>query len=271
MSEKRHLPIVPPDMFDKDLPGGAFSHSQYETYKACGRAYEFKYVKGHRLPPGHRQVRGSAIHAGVESSLRFVKQQRQLPALEAQLAVVSDTFDRAQVAIEDWEDTDAGSVKAVALGLYRVYHLQALPKLNPVEIEQPFVVKVGTVTVRGAIDLLDLEKDSEADPGRIVVADLKTSAAKWSAGEVENDAQLSLYTAVLRQSRGRIDNLVSTKTPAYHRLPTTRGPRDHRNLIEDYEQTVDLIKRGTFPMAPLDSWKCTPKWCSHWRLCRGRE
>lgn len=271
MTEKRHLPVIPPELADPGLPGGAFSHSQYETYKSCGRSYEFKYIKEQRAAPGPAMARGTAIHAAVEAALRHKQKHGDAPALDAQLAVAADAFEKAKAAVEVWGDDDPGKVKDVALSLYRVYHTQGLAKVTPVEIEEPFVVKVGSVTVRGVIDLVDLEKEQPADPGRLVVADLKTSAAKWSEGDVKNDAQLSLYTAVKRLIHGRIDNLVSTKTPALHRLPTTRGPRDHRNLIEDYEQTVDAIKKGIFLMAPMDSWKCTPKWCNYYGQCRGRD
>lgn len=271
MTDKRHLPVIPPELVDPVLPGGAFSHSQYETYKGCGRAYEYKYVKGQRAAPGPQMARGVAIHSAVEHALRHKKDHSTVPTLDAQLAVVSDAFDKVQEAVENWGEEEPGKIKDAALRLYRVYHTEGLPKVTPIEIEEPFIVKVGTVTVRGVIDLLDLEKEQPADPGRLVVADLKTSAAKWSEGDVKNDTQLTLYTAVKRVVYARIDNLVSTKMPALHRLSTTRGPRDHRNLIEDYEQTVDTIKKGVFLMAPMDSWKCTPKWCNFYAQCRGRE
>jgi putative RecB family exonuclease len=256
-------------MIDPVLPGGAFSHSQYEAFKACGRAYEFKYVKNLRTPPSPAMARGTAIHAGVETALIAKKEGRE-SSLDAMLALVSDSFDKAKEDITEWGDEDPGKLKDTAVSLYRVFHAAALPKMNPIEIEEPFVVKVGSVTVRGIIDLVDHEKENPGDPGKIVVADLKTSAAKWSQNEVDKDTQLSLYTAVKGQINARIDNLVSTKTPAYHRLSTVRGPADHRNLTEDYEQTVDLIKKGVFPMTSMDSWKCTPKWCPYWGNCRGR-
>lgn len=270
MTEKRHLPVIPPELVDAALPGGAFSHSQYETYKSCGRAYEFKYIQNQRLAPGPAMARGTAIHSAVETALRYKMAHGSVPSLESQLAVAAAAFDKAKEAVELWGDDEPGKLKDLSLSLYRVYHAQALPKINPVEVEEPFIVKVGTVTVRGVIDLVDRATEHPGDPGRLEVADLKTSAAKWSESDVKNDAQLSLYTAVKRLAFGRIDNLVSTKTPAMHRLQTTRGPRDHRNLIEDYEQTVDAIKRGIFLMAPMDSWKCTPKWCGYYAQCRGR-
>ena len=57
-------------MLDPVLPGGAFSHSQYDTFKACGRSYEFKYIKGRKSPPSPAMARGTAIHAAIEAALR---------------------------------------------------------------------------------------------------------------------------------------------------------------------------------------------------------
>lgn len=269
MSEKKRFPDIPEDMRDPILPGGAFSHSQYEAFKACGKAYEFKYIKNLRSPPSPAMARGTAIHAGVEEAL-IAKKEGKPTSLEAMTALVSDAFDKAKEEIPEWGDEKPDALKDTALSLYRVYHSTALPKINPLEIEEPFLVKVGSITVRGIIDLVDHEKEGPGDPGKIVIADLKTSASKWSQNDVDKDTQLSLYTAVKGQINARIDNLVSTKTPAYHRLNTVRGASDHRNLTEDYEQTVDLIKKGVFPMASMDSWKCTPKWCPYWGTCRGR-
>lgn len=269
MTETKRDMTVPAEMRDPVLPGGAFSHSQYDTYKACGKSYEFRYVKNVASPPSPAMVRGTALHRAIEHAL-IVKKDGGRTDLDEQLSLASDAFDQAKEQIEEWGEDAPGKHKDTVLRLYRVYHASALPLMNPIEIEQPFVVKVGSVTVRGVIDLVDHERDHPGDPGRLVVADLKTSSSKWSQNDVDKDAQLTLYTAVKRQVYGRIDNLVSTKTAAYHRLDTTRKPTDHRNLIEDYEDTVDLIKRGAFPMAPMDSWKCGPRWCQYWGVCRGR-
>jgi len=266
-----HLPVLPPDQADPDLPGGAFSHSQYDCYKSCPRSYCKKYIEKIPTAGSPSLARGSAIHMAAEMALKHIRDKKTMPEWEQQVTVLHHTYDKKAEEIEDWGEESKDKHREATLGMYHVYHAQALPKLNPVEVEVPFIGKLGTVVVRGIIDLIDHERENPADPGKYVIVDLKTSASKWSESDVKNDTQLTLYSAVQGHVNGRIDNLVSTKTPALHRLPTTRTPRDVAVLKEDYEETVDLIKRGIFPRTSIDSWKCTKKWCSYWLICRGRQ
>lgn len=251
---RRSLPVIPPELRDDGIPGGVMSYSKYSKFKGCGQDFEYTYVQGLRGPPSGSMARGIAVHAGAEKALKAKKEGRVISVAEG-VAAVSDACDAE----------DAKDEKDVAVALYRVYHAVALPTILPLAIEEEFVVKIGTVPILGYIDLVDGSAGSET------VVDLKTSTAKWSDRDVRTDTQLTLYAAVRGTSLARIDNLVSTKTPAYHKLPTTRASQDFKVFVEDLEETVDLIKRGIFPKAPIDSWKCEPKWCAHWSLCRGRK
>lgn len=251
---RRSLPVIPPELRDEGVPGGAMSYSKYTKFKGCGADFEFTYVKGLRGPPSGNMARGVAVHAGAELALKGKKAGKAVSVSEA-VNAVSESLDADGFPEE----------KDVAIALYRVYHAIVLPKVVPLAIEEEFVVKVGTVTTVGYIDLVD------GAQGADTVVDLKTSSAKWSEREVRLDTQLTLYAAVRGTASARIDNLVSTKTPAYHGLPTTRTSQDVKIFIEDFEETVDFIKRGVFPKAPIDSWKCDPKWCGHWSVCRGRK
>jgi hypothetical protein len=101
--------------------------------------------------------------------------------------------------------------------------------------------------------------------------DLKTSSSKWTAADVEKDTQLTLYSIVYSTPFVRIDNLVPLKAgPAFHRLEARRDLQAKKILIEDLEETTDLIKAGVFPKTQIDSWACSQKWCGYWSLCRGK-
>lgn len=256
---RRTLPVIPPEIRDDGIPGGAMSYSKYSAFKACAKAFEFTYIHGIKGPPSLSMVKGIAIHAGAESALRAKKEGQEF-SLAQGVAAVSDAYDAEKGDAPE----DPTASKDSAILLYKLYHAQTLPHLEPLEIEQEFVVKVGTVPALGYIDLLDGAGE------KVTVVDLKTSTAKWSERDVRLEPQLTLYAAVKGTTFARIDNLVSTKTPAYHRLETTRLSADVKVFIEDFEETVDLIKRGIFPRTSIDSWKCDPKWCVHWSACRGR-
>ena len=271
---KRSLPVLPDDFIDSKLPRGTFSHSQYSTWKKCGKAYEFKYVLGVDTPPSLNMFRGTAVHAGAEASHLHMIEHKTVPGLEEMRSKVSDAFDDGKDQVQNWEDTSPGALKDDALRLYTKYHQDNLPQLRPVAAEEGFAVKVGAVPVTGYIDLVERRGGfgPSADNDPLTIVDLKTSSAKWSASEVALDTQLTLYSLVKRTPLVRIDNLVTLKAgPAFHRFESTRDGVQQRVLQDDLEETADFIRQGVFPKTTIDSWACTEKWCGYWSRCRGRK
>jgi len=271
---KKSLPVFPPDFADPKLPKGTFSHSQYSKWKTCAKSYEFRYVQGLDTPASVNMFRGTAVHAGAEAAHLHMIEHKAVPALEEMRAKVSDAFEAGKAQIQDWEGEQPGAVKDLSLKLYEKYHVENLPKLRPVAAEEGFAVKVGTVPVTGYIDLVERHsgfgQPSDNDP--LLVADLKTSSAKWSAGDVEKDTQLTLYSIVKTTPFVRIDNLVTLKSgPAFHRFESNRSTDQQRVFQEDFEETAEFVRRGVFPKAPIDSWACSSKWCGYWSMCRGRK
>lgn len=272
---KRRLPVLPPDFEDPKLPRKVFSPSQYGLYKKCGRAYEFRYPQGIDARPRGAMFKGTTIHKGAEFALQHVIDTKTLPPLEAARAVVADSFEAGKETVERWDEGETvGSAKDTTIRGYTAYHLQALAKMHPEKVEEPFAVKIGTVPVIGYIDLIDRQKEFEdaGDPGRRLVADLKYSSAAWSQADVDSDPQFTVYSIATNLDEVRVDNLVEYKAgPALKQRWARRDAVAKEVLIEDYEQVADFIKRGIFPMAPVDSWQCTEKWCGYWSRCRGRK
>ena len=270
----RKLPVIPDDLKDPGLPTGLFSHSQYGAYKRCPKSYEFRYVQGLKIPPGASMFRGTAVHAGAEAAHEHIIAKATIPLLDEMRSVVSDAFEKGKEEVQDWDGEEPGAVKDESIRLYQKYHQENLPKLRPVAAEEGFAVRVGTVPVQGFIDLVERHVGFGApkpdDP--YIVADLKTSSSKWSAGDVEKDTQLTLYSIVRQTPFVRIDNLVSLKAgPTFHRLNASRDRTAQSVFIEDLEESVDLVKRGIFPKTQIDSWACNARWCGYWSMCRGRK
>lgn len=265
---KRHLPVLPPDFVDPKLPRGTFSASQYNTYKKCPKAYEFSYVEGIKIPPSGILLSGTSVHHGVEQAHVHVIEKGTAPVLDDVKSSISDYFEAEKETVGEWEEGyDAGSTKDKVLRGYEVYHRQALPKVKPVAAEQAFVKRIGTVPMVGFIDLIDAPK-----PGEMVVADLKTGKASWSQADLDKDVQFSIYSIVTGIRDVRLDNLVFKKAgPDFSQKYSTQTDQGLRNVVEDVEETADLIKRGVFPKTSIDHWSCNPKWCGYWSQCRGRS
>ena len=267
-----------PDGFaDEKLPKGVFSHSQYSTYKKCPQAYYREYVLGIRSPMSQAAFKGVAVHGGIEHTLRAVMAGSPTPDVAEGRQKVSELFDAKAEQVQGWDpDEPRGRSKDLAIAAYSVWHAKALVErgIHPVGVEEPFIKRIGTVPVVGYIDLIDRVTpagvSSVPHPGHLVIADIKTGKTAWSQDELDRDPQFTLYSLARGVRQVRVDCLAFLKAgPTYSAKEGTRDEHAHRVLVEDYEETVDLIKRGIFPRAPIDSWGCSGKWCAHWNRCRG--
>jgi hypothetical protein len=84
------------------------------------------------------------------------------------------------------------------------------------------------------------------------------------------------YLAALNQQgyalnpERRFKHYVFTKTkkPELQVIETTRTAGEMLWLLDMIRSVWEGIDRGAFPMNP-GSWKCSPKYCEYWSICRG--
>jgi hypothetical protein len=247
-------------------------------YKRCARQYEYRYIQDLKKAPGIALLKGKSVHKGVEvTHTKTILTGFPLTYEEAVQAVV-DEFKSGEADIEDWEDSKPGVLQDDAIRNFKVYYNQAVPVINPVKVENPFTVKIGTVPVRGIIDLVDrvldpdmsLENDPE-NPKKIeVVSDLKTAERVWPGQRIERDPQLTFYAIAEQTDKVRIDFLLDQKSGTrYEPKRSVRRATEKRILIEDVEEMVDLVKKGVFPRCETSHFLCIPKYCGFYERCRG--
>ena len=131
----------------------------------------------------------------------------------------------------------------------------------PVELRVPGV----PIPVIGYIDIIE-------DDG--VPCDFKTSARSWSQKKADSEMQATFYLASLNQAGDKtllfryyvfIKNL---KKPKVQIWETRRTPADLFWLFGLIRDVYDAVDWGVFPPNP-GTWKCSPKWCEYWNICRG--
>lgn len=267
----------PEGFLDPGLPKGVLSPSQFGMYKKCPRQYYYSYVLGRIRPPGIAMVRGTAIHKGAEVVHKHTIETGLRLSMEAAVQAVSDSFDEGAATVEKDPEVVVGDVKDRALANFRVYYTNAVPLIRPIAAEKTFAVKIGTVPIRGVIDLIDsipgemtLDTDPDNVPQVEVVSDLKTTTKTWSAQMVDFSTQLTIYSIVENVARVRVDLVVDQKTGAkYVPVRSTRNAMEKRVITEDLEEMVSLVKQGIFPRCLPDSYVCTPKYCGYYAECRG--
>ncbi len=111
----------------------------------------------------------------------------------------------------------------------------------------------------------------EDDAGTIIITDFKTSGRAYSADEVDQNQQLTLYQMAMkaigydkREILLKFDTLIKTKTPKFEQYWTTRSELDEHRLTRKAIKVWDGIQKNVF--IPNDtSWKC--KGCAFKQAC----
>lgn len=268
----------PPDFLDPGLPKGVISPSQFDMYRRCPRQYQFRYIDGLVQPPGIAMAKGTAVHKGAEVTHKKTIETGKPLGMEEAIQEVADSFAEALEKMELKAEEDPGREKDRAIANFMVYYKQAVPLIRPVAAEKTFAVKIGTVPVRGVIDLIDsvldipnIDQNPEEPPPLVeVVSDLKVTGRIWPAQKIETAPQLTFYAIVENTPRVRVDFLLDQKSNTrYEPKRTLRTLNDKRVLTEDLEEVAHLIKKGVFPRCDPTTWACTDRFCGYYNRCRG--
>ena len=249
------------------------SASAIGTYIDCGLLYKFSKID--KLPIEQKSDAmefGSAIHFVLEEYY-----QEKLIGEKLLLKDIHEFFETTwRVRAEDKTDIhynkghDFQSLLMLGKDLLTVWY-QKLPddNYNIIGVEEAFSFYLPGIEIPfiGGMDLIE-----EDDTGIVIVTDHKTSSKAYSADEVDQNQQLTLYQLALksmgyldREILLKFDTLIKTKTPKFEQYWTTRSEIDEHRLVRKYVKVWEGIKAGVF--IPNDtSWKCSSG-CLYKRAC----
>ncbi len=248
----------------------ALSFTQLNTYLRCPRQYHYRYVLGIRTPPSGSMVQSRIWHETVERNYRQkITSHEDLP-LEDLQAFYAERFDEA-LKVEDVAfdaDESAGALKDEGLAIVAAHHREIAPAVQPLFVEKPFRVSLGTDFPYELVGVWDLvEQDG-------TVCDNKAYSKAPSQQELDRDLQLTVYSLAYRAAFGevekglRVDAVLKYKTPKAVQLTTRRTNEDCRWLLGLIEEVARAIDQNVFFPNP-NGWHCSPKWCGHWERCMG--
>jgi len=251
------------------MPLDHLSYSSISQYLSCGQSWYYHYVEHIPTPTAPELVFGSAVHKAVE---RYITTRRPL------LDVWSECW-RAQLESESSIEWVTSTPEEFAndgvrlLGNAKVQEaiatIAAQCGENPtverrVEMHVPGV----PVPIIGYIDIMT----AGGVPG-----DFKTSARSWTQDRAQSELQSLFYLAALNQLgetvpgwRFRHYVLVKTKTPQFQTFEHTHSLGEMFWMMNLIQRAWKGIERDVYTMNP-DNWKCSPKYCDYWHLCRGRS
>ena len=245
------------------------SPTQIGMFLRCPKQWEYRYVKGLKIPPSGAMVLGSAYHEGLAERFRYVMANNEQP--DASLAI--DTFDTAferiksEHSVEEeeeaflfdeiqWEE-EPGQLKDIGVKLLTVYEREIAPNIEPVSVEERETMLAGYIPVRLITDLTTQDK----------TIDHKVKGRRFSEDDLRQSLQGTIYyIATLKPLEFHV--ALKTKIPTIAVQETSRDVIDEVFCMKQIKAIWQAIQSGIFP--PNDQgWHCNERWCGYWNLCKG--
>lgn len=264
--------------------------TEMNTLSRCGiqfqRRFGHKYDVWHEAeisPPSIALCQGKAVHRAVEKNLSQKMNAGTLMTTEEVAdstgsfwneEVEGDLFLTPDEELIKQKVLDAAKDQTIRLAL--LHHLEAAPIINPIAVEEKFVVELTgfPFDLAGTVDIREVD----------TIADTKTKGSKPPADSVQS-IQLGMYTISEQQNHKRtpeklrLDVLVKNKTPKYVRVegkPTEALLKATWSRIERAGELIEAVQAGKQAFTPADPehWCCTARFCGYARTCpfwSGRE
>jgi len=257
-----------------------FSFSQLNTYLICPAKYGHSYVWG--TPWETKPVAlpfGKAIHKAAEVYYRSLKDTGEIIPVDQIIATFETFFNNdiknTDVDLTLKEGETVGALREQGIELLKLFHKEIRPqKIAGVEV--PFSVSLPDILNGGGelpiklVGYYDLvERD---DQGTYLIAELKTSAQRYSSLRLEYDLQATTYSYALTKMKVatsensclvRYDVLLKTKKPAFEHYFVTRTQADHERLINLINHVLRAIELRVFYRNT--GWQCGD--CQFKRAC----
>ncbi len=247
----------------------SLSPSRAADFKSCPLRYRFRVIDKLPEPPSPAAVRGTVVHAVLESLFDLAATDRTLEAAQGMVAGAWSALRETEPDLGTlFAGAEAGEEQAwlsSAQALLESYFaLEDPTRLEPAGREERVEVQVGeSLTLRGIIDRLDANA-----AGALRVVDYKTGAAPSEAWESKALFQLKFYALVIWRTRGVVPAVLQLLYLA-DRKRLTYSPTEaelvamERHLLALGAAVEHARATGDFRASkgPLCGW------CDHQALC----
>jgi RecB family exonuclease len=252
-----------------------FSVSQLRAFLSCPRRFFFQYIE--RAEPAFRPIAlafGTAWHTVIGHHLSHStyeapvsrEELRDLLRQSLEAEVMKDGIP----VLFDTEDANLGTSIDLGIRMLDVFLDKVLFPEEVLGVEVPFVLElahpvtgeIASLPLIGAIDAIVMENGA---PG---VWELKTGAKKWSADQLEYDAQMTAYAMAARELGHNDPELkllvtTKTKTPDVQVERLVRHRADKQELAETALTVLHAVTAGIDYR--VRGWGC--KTCAHAGVC----
>lgn len=238
--------------------GTLLSPSQVKCFLGCSARWWFRYGLGLPDQRGGSLVRGAAVDKTVMWALRNKLQ-----------GVAYEVEDAGEVYEAAWDaecenasfapDESPEELKRSGAILARKYLEEAVPEIEPRDVQLKVAGEIAGVKVQGFVDLIDTS-------GRII--DLKTAAKSPSGIDSDYRFQLATYRQLAPGASGeaRLDTVVATKVPKLVRIDYTVSVADQLMTQHLYPHVREGIREGLY-FPNRSSNLCSRKYCAFADAC----
>lgn len=262
----------------QSAPGELPSHMSYsaiDAYQTCPRYFEYRYVKKIKTPKAAAALHGTAVHQTIQTWLIMPPEIR--PPL---LDLWAETW---PATVKEWED--GGPVKwdfdrehYDLSGQYLLEMPIFVSRLNGLRLHPDYAPETKLLfdmpgvgrPIIGFIDLI-LEDGTPLD--------IKVTGKGWDHIKARSSLQPRFYMWGLRSSLHPLTfvHWVLLKPNDWNPaggmqwIKTDYLDADIDTLLPIVQGIWSQIEAGIFPQVPNGHWKCNPKWCEYYQMCKGKS
>ncbi len=243
----------------------SLSPSKVASFKDCALAFRFSTIDRLPEPPSVAATKGSLVHRALELLFCEPAPARTLPTALACLDRARAEFatDSEFVGLElDAEAAALFAAEAESL-LRRYFNLEDPAAVHPIGMELMLQVKVGSLTLRGIIDRLELDAD-----GGLVVTDYKTGRVPPVTAEQSRLGGVHFYAFLCERVLGvrpaRVQLLYLSEPVAIVAEPSAQSIRGLEQRASAIWKAVELACANE-DFRPRRSALCN--WCPYQEYC----
>ena len=247
------------------LPG-SLTPSKVAAFTDCALAFRLSNIDKVPEAPSPAATKGTLVHRALQ--LLFWDEEPGSRTVEAALAKLerarhelSSDPDFTGLGLTAEEETAFHDEAEVLLRRY--FELEDPNTVRVIGVELKLEVRVGSMTLRGIIDRLELDSD-----GELVVTDYKTGRSPGASFELPRLAGVHFYAYLCEQVLGRrparIQLLHLAEPVAISLTPSEQSIRALRNRTQAVWAAVELACE-TDDFRPKVSRACD--WCSYKAYC----
>jgi len=259
--------------------------SMLEMMSRCGiqfqRRYGARFDCWHEeeiMPPGIALVTGISVHKAVEANLRNkMIEGSQLLAREQVATIADDEFRgiwQGGVMLTEDEATNVnktfGSAVDQTVALVLLHHDNLAPVINPVAIEEKFVILMGDGYPYDLAGKKDIREANGLRDTKTKAATPPEDAARTTQGAMYSMAEIVAGRGMPK--RWSLDFLIKTKTVktvTRVAIPDESWIKPLRRRIERAIDIIQSVKEGKGQFTPADpeNWCCSKRYCGWHATC----